>query len=364
MDTPGEQSPVPDPDHQDLIVPTDRGLWCQAGGFHIDPWKPVDLAVVTHAHADHATPGCKHYIASPNTIALMRSRMPGEIPAATPAFGERFTMGATTVSLHPAGHVLGSSQIRVEPVDGPTWVITGDYKVEPDPTCEPFEPVPCDTLLTECTFGLPIYRWPDSAGVFADINAWWRANAAAGRTTVLLTYALGKAQRVLAGLDASIGPIGLHGALHGPTRVYREAGIALPEFISANATNAPLLKGGGLIVAPPSASATPWIRKFKGPDGLRTAFVSGWMRVRGRRRWGSVDRGFVLSDHADWDGLLDTVRRTGATRVGVTHGNSEPLARYLRETMGIDSFVVPTRYQGESDDAAGGSVAADVGEDA
>jgi putative mRNA 3-end processing factor len=348
----------------ELIVPTERGLWCEAGGFHIDPWRPVDVAVVTHAHADHATPGCGSYIASANTLALMRSRMSGMIGGTTPAFGERVRLGTVTVSLHPAGHVLGSAQVRVEPDEGPVWVVTGDYKTETDPTCEPFEPVACDTLLTECTFGLPIYRWPDSAEVFGDINAWWRANAAAGRTTLLLTYALGKAQRVLAGLDASIGPIGIHGALKGPTGVYRAAGIALPDTVHAGPDSAADLKGVGLIIAPPSAASTPWVRRFKGPGGMRTAFVSGWMRVRGRRRWGSVDRGFVLSDHADWDGLIDTVRRTGASRVGVTHGSSEPLARYLQERMGLDTFVVPTRYRGEGGETDGGDGTAQGGEDA
>lgn len=353
----GEQSSVA----KDLIVPTDRGLWCQAGGFHIDPWRPVDLAVVTHAHADHATPGCAHYIASRNTIALMRSRMPGTIEATTPEFGQPVRLGTTTVSLHPAGHVLGSSQVRVAPDEGPVWVVTGDFKVEPDTTCEPFEVVPCDVLLTESTFGLPIYRWGDPGAVFDDINAWWRSNAEQDRTTVLLTYALGKAQRVLAGLDPSVGPIGIHGALRGPTAVYRDAGITLPDTVHANAENAAELKGKGLIVCPPSASGTPWVRRFKGAGsggGLRTAFVSGWMRVRGRRRWGSVDRGFVLSDHADWDGLIDTVRRCGATRVGVTHGSSEVLARYLAERVGVETFVVPTRYTGEGDDS---EAAADAG---
>lgn len=342
----GEQSPVA----SEVIVPTERGLWCEAGGFYVDPWRPVDLAVVTHAHADHATPGCGRYIASVNTAALMRSRMPGPIDASTPAFGEPVRLGSTTVTLRPAGHVLGSSQIRIEPDDGPIWVVTGDYKVEPDPTCEPFEPVDCDVLLTESTFGLPIYRWGDTRAVFDELNAWWRANAASGRTTVVLAYALGKAQRVLAGLDASIGPIGLHGALHGPTRVYQEAGIGLPGWIHANAANADELKGRGLIICPPSASGTAWIRKFRGRGGIRTAFVSGWMRVRGRRRWGSVDRGFVLSDHVDWDGLIETVRRTGAKRVGVTHGSSEALARFLSEREGVETFVVPTRYRGEGDD--------------
>lgn len=337
----------------DLLVPTERGLWCEAGGFFVDPWRPVPLAVVTHAHADHATPGCGRYIASAGTISLMRSRMSGTIEADTPAFGERVRLGRTTVSLHPAGHVLGSAQVRIEPDDGgPVWVVTGDYKVEPDPSCEPFEVVPCDVLLTESTFGLPIYRWEAPAEIFGEINAWWRANAEEGRTTVLLAYSLGKAQRVLAGLDASIGPIGVHGAVLGPTGVYREAGIALPEVMHADGDAVKKLKGRGLIVTPPAASGTAWIRKFKGPGGIRTAFVSGWMRVRGRRRWQSVDRGFTLSDHADWEGLLDTVRRSEAKRVGVTHGSSEVLARYIRESMGLETFVVPTRFTGEGGDEA------------
>ncbi len=337
----------------DLLVPTERGLWCEAGGFFVDPWRPVPLAVVTHAHADHATAGCGRYIATAGTVALMRSRMPGTIAADSPAFGEKVKLGRTTVSLHPAGHVLGSAQVRIEPDDGgPVWVVTGDYKVEPDPSCEPFEVVPCDVLLTESTFGLPIYRWEDPAKVFDEINAWWRSNAAEGRTTVLLAYSLGKAQRVLAGLDTSIGPIGVHGAVLGPMGVYRDAGIALPEVMHADTEHAKDLKGRGLIVTPPAASGTAWIRKFKGPGGIRTAFVSGWMRVRGRRRWQSVDRGFTLSDHADWEGLLDTVHRSGAKRVGVTHGSSEVLARYLRESMGLETFVVPTRFTGEGGDEA------------
>lgn len=334
----------------DLIVPTERGLFCQAGGFYIDPWKPVDVAVVTHAHADHATSGCKKYIASANTIALMRSRMSRIDVAETPVFGERVRLGLTTVSLHPAGHVLGSSQVRVEPDGGgKVWCVTGDYKVEADATCEAFEVVPCDVLLTESTFGLPIYRWDDSAVVFDQINDWWRSNAAAGRTSVLLAYSLGKAQRVLGGLDASIGPIGVHGALKGPTGVYREAGVELPAVVHGDKSSAGDLKGVGMIVCPPSASGSGWLKKFRGSGGMRIGMVSGWMRVRGRRRWQSVDTGFVLSDHADWDGLLDTIKRSGAKRVGVTHGSSEALARYVREEMGLESFVVPTRFVGEGD---------------
>ncbi|MEM9372505.1 MAG: ligase-associated DNA damage response exonuclease [Planctomycetota bacterium] len=342
----------------DLIRLTDRGLFCEAGGFHIDPWKPVDVAVVTHAHADHVTSGCGRYIASANTIALMRSRMSGIGGSQTPAFGEAVRLGSTTVSLHPAGHVLGSSQVRVEPDGGgDIWCVTGDYKIEADPTCEAFELVPCDVLLTESTFGLPIYRWDPSEAVFDRINAWWRANAAAERTSVLLAYSLGKAQRVLGGLDASIGPIGVHGALLGPTAAYLEAGIQLPSIVHAKKENAGGLKGGGMIVCPPSASGSGWLRAFRGSGGVRIGMVSGWMRVRGRRRWQSVDTGFVLSDHADWDGLLATIRASGARRVGVTHGSSEALARFVRDVMGLDSFVVPTRFKGEGDGPATGSSA-------
>jgi len=330
-------------------------MYCEAGGFFIDPCKPVDIAVVTHAHADHATAGCGGYIASANTIALMRSRMGGIGVAESPGFGERVRLGSVWVSLHPAGHVLGSAQVRVEPVGGrAVWCVTGDYKVEADPTCEAFEPVGCDVLITESTFGLPVYRWGDSASVFARMNAWWRANASAGRTSVLLAYSLGKAQRVLGGLDASIGPIGVHGAIEGPTAVYRRAGIDLPAVVHANASSAGDLKGAGLIVCPPSASGSGWLKRFGGPGGMRIAMVSGWMRVRGRRRWQSVDTGFVLSDHADWDGLLSTIRRSGAGRVGVTHGSSDVLARYVEEEMGLASFVVPTGRAGKGDDGAGG----------
>lgn len=332
--------------HPALLEPTPEGLWCEAGGFHVDPWRPVPLAVVTHAHADHATPGCGRYLASQNTLEVMRARFDRDLEGTPIDWGVPVDLGRCRVSLHPAGHVLGSAQVRIEHNDE-VWCATGDYKCEPDPSCEPFECVPCDTLLTESTFGLPIYRWSSPERVFASINDWWRTNAARGRTTVLLAYAFGKAQRILAGLDASIGPIGIHASLAGPTEVYRADGRPIPKVLRAGPATAAELAGAGLVVCPPSASGTPWIRRFAGPDGLRLGFVSGWMQVRGRRRWQSVDRGFVLSDHADWDGLLRTVRASGARRVGVTHGSTAVLARYLRESMGLETFEVPTRYVGE-----------------
>jgi putative mRNA 3-end processing factor len=335
----------------DLITPTERGLWCEAGGFHIDPWKPVERAVVTHAHADHACPGCAHYLASPATCDLLRVRIGPSIDATPLPFGTPIVQGAARVSLHPAGHILGSAQVRVEDTrlgdnDG-TWCVSGDYKTDHDPTAERFEPVRCDTFISETTFALPIYRWPDRAVVASDINRWWRGNARAGRTSVLLAYSLGKAQRVLRMLDPSIGPIGVHASIPKLSAVYDQHGVVLPDALTANPESAPDLKNGAVIVAPPAAASGPWIRRFAGPEGLRVAMVSGWMRVRGRRRWQSVDHGFVLSDHADWQGLLDTIDATGAARVGLTHGSASVMARYLNEQTSLDAFVIPTRYTGE-----------------
>lgn len=336
-----------------LLEPTRDGLWCEAGEFHVDPWRPVARAVVTHAHADHATPGCGRYLASRNTLEVMRARFDKNLEGEVLEWGQARDLGGCSVSLHPAGHVLGSAQVLIRH-GNESWCVTGDYKCEPDPSCEPFEPVQCDTLLTECTFGLPIYRWDAPERIFEAMNAWWRSNAAQGRTTVFLAYAFGKAQRILAGLDPSIGPIGIHGALTGPTEVYRAAGIALPDTLRADRTTAEDLQGGGAIICPPSATGTPWIRRFNGPGGLRLGFVSGWMQVRGRRRWQSVDRGFALSDHADWEGLLRTIRGSGARRIGVTHGSTRVLARHLREHEGLESFEVPTRFTGEPPPSKGG----------
>ncbi len=331
---------------RELIEVTEDGLWCGAGGFHIDPWRPVERAVITHAHADHARSGSAHYLTSEDGAPVLRARLGESIDVETLAYGETRTIGDARVSLHPAGHLLGSCMVRVEADGYPTWLVTGDYKLAPDATCRRWEPVPTDVLLTESTFGLPIYRWRDQREVFDEINDWWRSNAGAGRTSVVLAYSLGKAQRVLSGLDASIGPIGTHGAVERLNDVYRAGGIDLPPTVHANADSAKSLKGVGMIVAPPSAAGGSWLRRFAGEGGIATSMASGWMAVRGRRRWRALDRGFVLSDHADWDGLNEAVRLTGATRVGVTHGYAQAYARWLTE-RGLDSFVVPTRYEGE-----------------
>lgn len=284
------------------------------------------------------------YLTAAPGVGVVRERVGREARIEGLPFGQSKRIGEVTVSFHPAGHLLGSGQVRVAH-RGEVWVVTGDYKTAPDLSCEAFEPVPCHTLITESTFGLPVYRWPDPADVFHQINAWWRGNRESGRTSILFAYALGKAQRVLCGLDPAIGPIGVHGAVAKLNPHYRAAGRPLPDTVHANAEHASLLKGKGLIVAPGSAQNTPWIRRFA-PFSL--GFASGWMAVRGARRRRALDRGFVLSDHVDWPGILETIKATGARQVGVTHGYAAPLVRWLREVRGLEAFEVPTRYAGGS----------------
>lgn len=331
-----------------LLRATEHGLYCEAGGFHVDPWRPVERAVITHAHADHARPGSASYLSSATGAALLRSRLGAATPIETLPFGEQRTVGDVRLSLHPAGHVLGSAQVLIEHA-GERWCVSGDYKTEPDPTAETFDPVRCNVFITESTFGLPIYRWPPAQTLFSEINRWWADCQSAGRTAIIYAYALGKAQRLLAGLDASLGPILAHGAITRLNPAYAEAGVALPAVLHANKENAKTHRGRAIVVAPPSAGGTPWIKPF---GTISEAIASGWMLVRGRRRRRAVDRGFPLSDHADWPGLLDTIAATGAERVGVTHGSVEPMVRYLREQRGVDAFAVETRYAGEQEDDA------------
>jgi putative mRNA 3-end processing factor len=341
-----------------LLRLTDRGLYCAPGDFYVDPWQPVERAVVTHAHSDHARWGCERYLASKEGERVLRTRLGGGARIRTAGWGEPVEVNGVRVSLHPAGHILGSAQVRVEH-RGEVCVVSGDYKTEPDATCTPWEPVRCHTFVTESTFGLPIYRWPPQAEVFAEINAWWRANAEAGRASLILGYSLGKAQRLLAGLDPAIGPIFTHGAVERLTQDYRESGIDLPPTTHVAAAPRGTAWAGAMIVAPPSADATPWTRRF-GP--LSNAFASGWMRIRGTRRRRSLDRGFVLSDHVDWPSLVASIEATGAQRVWVTHGYTEQVVRWLRD-RGYDALAVETRFTGERADLDA-EPAADDAEDA
>ncbi len=329
-----------------LLTTTDAGFYCPPGDFYIDPWQPVPRAVVTHAHADHYAWGCDHYLVAAEGKAVFRARLGAEAQIQTQPYGTPLEHNGVRISFHPAGHILGSAQIRVEH-EGEVWVISGDYKTEADSTCTPFELVPCHGFITEATFGLPIYAWQPQQVIFDEINEWWRQNAAAGRATLLYCYALGKAQRVLAGVDPSIGPIFTHGATERLTQAYRASGMALPPTTYAMRASKRDFEGA-LILAPTAVRGTSWLNRL-GP--FSAGYVSGWMRIRGARRQRAVDRGFVLSDHADWHALLATIRATGAERIGVTHGYIPVMVRYLRE-QGIDAYGIETHFSSEVDDSA------------
>ena len=340
---------------KDLIVQRPEGLYCPPGDFYIDPWRPVHRAVITHAHADHARVGHGHYLAAAPAEGVLRSRL-GEITLQTLPYGAAIEHHGVRVSLHPAGHVLGSAQVRLEH-GGRVWVASGDYKVAPDPTCDPFEPVRCDVFITESTFGLPIYRWRSDDELFADVNAWWSRNVVAGRASVLACYSFGKAQRILAGVDPTLGPIIVHGAVEPLNRAYRAAGVPLPatRLVTEVTDKADLRRA--LVLCPPSAVGSTWLRRF---GETSTAFASGWMQLRGARRRGGYDRGFVLSDHADWPGLLGAIGATGAQRVIVTHGSVPVLVRFLIE-QGLEAEGFQTEYGDdriEADAAAGQEPAA------
>jgi len=330
-----------------LLELTAAGLHCPRGDFFIDPWEPVERAVITHGHGDHAAPGSAHYLAPVAGRAILAKRLATETgpPALeTMGYGETRRIGEVEVSFHPAGHVLGSAQIRLEH-RGQVWVVTGDYKRAPDPTCAPFAPVRCHTLITEATFALPVYRWPDPAAVAEDLWGWWQANAAAGRASLLYAYSLGKAQRILAELTRFTDQtVYTHGAVEALVELYREEGVSMLPTLPVQDEPPGTEWAGRLVLAPPSVRRSRWLRRF---GDHRTAFASGWMRLRATRKRRGLDRGFVLSDHADWPALLRTVEESEAERVLCTHGSAAALARFLREERGLDAAALQTRFTGE-----------------
>jgi putative mRNA 3-end processing factor len=336
-----------------LLQLNPNGLYCAAGDFYVDPWNPVDRAVITHAHADHLYAGSKSYLCSGPSEPLLRARVGVETAIETLAYGAARNISGVRVSFHPAGHILGSAQVRLE-YQGQIWVASGDYKLAFDPTCAAFETVRCDTFVTESTFGLPIFRWPEPGETLGEINAWWLANQQAGKASVLFTYPLGKAQRVLAGIDNAIGPIYTHGAVEQFNDIYHDSGVGLPATQYARSAPPKTDWTRALILAPPIAKTSPWLRRF---GDFSTGMASGWMRIRGTRRRRSIDRGFVLSDHADWSALLSAIRGSGAGRVWVTHGYRAPLARWLSEN-GVDTDAIETRFEGEQDAEAAGEAEA------
>ena len=330
--------------NRSMFVESPLGLYCPEGDFHIDPWGPVPRAVITHAHGDHARIGSQAYLCADPCAPLLRRRFGSEPTIESKPYGASITIGSTRVSFHPSGHILGSAQIRVEGTGG-VWVVAGDYKRAADPTCEPFEVVPCNTFVTESTFGLPIYRWDPTDDVIDDLRAWWDRNRARGLASVVFCYTIGKAQRLLAELTrVADTPVFVHGMMLPMIAAYRDAGVHMLPVQALVDKPRGTSFAGELILAPLSARGTPWMRRL---GELSDAFASGLMRVRGVRRQRAYDRGFVLSDHADWPALLDTIAETGASQVIATHGHSEPFARFLRD-QGLDARVMRTAWEGEA----------------
>ena len=324
-----------------LLQFNDNGIYCAAGDFYIDPWKPVDDAVITHAHSDHARWGNKRYLAHDLSREVMKYRL-GDIQLETIGYNETIFKNGVKISFHPAGHVIGSSQVRVEH-KGNIWVVSGDYKLEDDGVCTPFEPVKCHTFISECTFGMPVYKWKPPTEVHEDINNWWRLNASEGKTSVIAGYSLGKAQRILQHLDLSIGRVFLHGVIANTHEALLRNGIHLQEATRITSELGRDQTKGGMVICPPSALGSPWMKRFY-PYSF--GYCSGWMTLRGAKRRRAADRGFVLSDHADWDGLIQAIDATECECVSLTHGYTASFTRYLSE-LGYDAHEAHTYYGGD-----------------
>lgn len=327
-----------------LIQFTDRGLYCPQGGFYIDPWRPVDRAVITHGHSDHARWGNKSYLCHHHTLPILQLRL-GPNHYQSVDWNEPVIMNGVKVSLHPAGHIIGSSQIRVEYL-GEVWVVSGDYKCENDGLSGQFEIVPCNTFITESTFGLPIYNWKPQQEIYADMQQWIKELNNDGKTAVLTAYSLGKAQRILQPISETGIPIFLHGAVYNVHRTLVDAGWKLPSAkrVELDAPKESFKKS--VVIVPGSAIGSPWMKRF---TPYAVGSCSGWMQVRGNVRRRNVDAGFALSDHADWNGLLQTIKATGAEKVFVTHGFQSAFSRYLNE-IGIEAGEVKTEF-GEEEEA-------------
>ena len=310
-----------------LIQETSSGLYCEVGDFYIDPMRRVSKAVVTHAHADHARPGSGKYLAAKEGRRVLRHRLGPSAEIEALPYGEQKLINGVTLSFHPAGHILGSAQVRIE-YQGEIWVVSGDYKTEPDATCSAFEHVRCHTFITESTFGLPIYQWAAQQETFADINRWWKQCRDEGKPAVLLAYALGKAQRLIAGVDPAIGPIYCHPSIQQLNDEYRASGVDLPKTWLPCQAPARRDWGGVLVVTPPSTANSTWLRNF---GDASIALVSGWMLTRQTRKSQSVEIGFPLSDHADWPGLLQAIDESRAEQILVTHGQTDAMVRWLNE---------------------------------
>lgn len=326
-----------------LIEFTDKGLCCPQGKFYIDPWKPVDKALITHAHSDHARWGSQSYLCHTYSKPILQLRL-GDNPYQTIDWNENIFINGVRVSFHPAGHVIGSSQIRVE-YNGEVWVVSGDYKVVDDGISGQFEPIACNTFITESTFGLPIYKWKSPQQINKDIQNWILKNQVDGKTSVLIAYSLGKAQRVLKAIAEITQNIFVHGAIYNIQETLLQAGWDLPVVKRVTSETKKEELAGSVVVAPPSADGTSWMKRF---SPYSVGVCSGWMQVRGNARRRNVDAGFAMSDHADWPGLLQAVKATGAEKVFVTHGFQAQFSRYLNEN-GIEAAEVKTEYGNDED---------------
>lgn len=326
-----------------LLEFTEKGIYCAQADIYIDPWRPVDKALITHGHADHARGGSKWYLTHTMTKHIMHERISSDLNIQSIGFGERLSINNVHFSFHPAGHIIGSAQIRVE-YKGEVWVASGDYKTEYDGISETFELVPCHTFITECTFGLPIYDWKPQQETFSEINSWWKENLSNGKTSLIYGYSLGKAQRIIQNLDLSLGKIYTHGAIENINEVFRRAGLAIVPTERITRETDIKEVANGIVVAPPSAYNSVWTKKFKNTSH---ASASGWMNLRGARRRRGVDRGFILSDHADWKGLNDVIDATGAENVIATHGYTSTFAQWLK-SKGINAITENTAFEGES----------------
>ena len=329
----------------ELLTLTSKGLYCELGDFYIDPWAKVDTAVITHAHGDHARWGMNRYITVNESEHILRKRI-GDSLIETHSYGESFQMGRVQVSFHPAGHILGSSQVRIE-YQNEVWVFTGDFKRDLDLTCAPFEVVPCDVFISEATFSLPIYRWPDFRSEMKEVYEWWMKNKEEGFNSVLCCYALGKAQRIIAGLrEITDEPIWVHGTVDELNLCYEETGLSWPDVYKVPLESKEKLKGA-MILCPPSALGSSWNKRV---TPKKVAFASGWMRLRGNRRRKGYERGFVISDHADWPSLIQTVQETGCKKVYFTHGNTDAIVKYLNDEGRVKAYDLKLPYDidGES----------------
>lgn len=325
-----------------LLEFNDKGIYCPKADIYIDPWKPVDRALITHAHADHSRWGNKHYLAHHLSVPIIQHRLGDDIAIEGIEYGEIRKINGVSFSFHPAGHIIGSAQIRVE-YKGEIWVVSGDYKLEDDGFSTAFESVPCHTFITECTFGLPVFKWKPQQMIFDEINSWWKKNKAEGKATILTGYSLGKAQRLLQGIDHEIGKVYTHGAIEKTNEIIREMGIGLKASEYVDPDDKKKDYAGSLIIAPPSALGTSWQKKFQ---PFEVGIASGWMAMRGPRRRRSVDRGFILSDHADWDELNTAIKECGCERVITTHGYTSIFTKWLQE-QGYDATIENTDFEGE-----------------